>query len=249
MRVQLASDLHLEFDRNFKFRMNPANRDVLVLAGDIHLGDAAESFIARELKYSPVVYVAGNHEFYDGEIKDVRERLRKLASKYPDLHYLDQESVVLDDVTFIGGTLWSNFDNGNAVAMHHARVGMNDYNIVKYGECAWEPELAYDEHLDTLDAFEDAIRDRTTEKVVVVSHMAPHLNSLAGRYKESLLNPAYASDLSAFIDEMKPNLWVHGHIHVSRDYMVGSTRIRSNPRGYSGYEINEDFDAGLILEV
>jgi hypothetical protein len=31
-------------------------------------------------------------------------------------------------------------------------------------------------------------------------------------------------------------VWTHGHTHETFDYMVGTTRIVCNPRGYDGYE-------------
>ena len=51
------------------------------------------------------------------------------------------------------------------------------------------------------------------------------------------MNGAYSSDLSEFIlDHPQIQAWVHGHTHYNFDYMIGSTRILCNPRGYVGYE-------------
>ncbi len=249
MRIQVASDLHLEFEKNLKFRMNPANRDVLVLAGDVHLDDAAERFISRELRYSPVVYIAGNHEFYHGNKPEVMERLKDMAARYEDLYFLDGESVVIGDVTFVGGTLWTNFNGNDFHAKEACARGMNDYYIIGNGDRPWTPDDAYAEHVSTLAKFDAALKARYTDKVVVASHMAPHLRSLDGRYERATTNPSYASDLSSFIDQHQPNLWCHGHVHCSKDYFLGETNVVCNPRGYVGYEVNSAFEDDLIVEI
>ena len=135
------------------------------------------------------------------------------------------------------------------MAKEAARRGMSDYYVISNGDKPWHPDDAYLEHVDTRVKFAEAISMRTTDKVVVVSHMAPHFESLEGRYKGSDLDDAYASDLSDFIYEHQPQLWCHGHVHASKDYMVGNTNVVCNPRGYVGYEVNRMFEDDLIRVV
>ena len=64
------------------------------------------------------------------------------------------------------------------------------------------------------------------------------------------MNGAYSSDLSEFIlDRPQIKLWTHGHTHDPYDYMIGSTRIVCNPRGYIHYEEIADNFEFKLLEV
>jgi hypothetical protein len=74
--------------------------------------------------------------------------------------------------------------------------------------------------------------------VVVVGHHAPSKASTHPRYKnEYHMNGAYSTNLDDFIlDRRQIKLWTHGHTHEPFDYMIGTTRVVCNPRGYDGYE-------------
>ena len=81
MRIQFASDLHLEC-----LRGRPAGEtlvspqpdaDLLVLAGDIDNGVAGVRQFATWPV--PVLYVPGNHEAYEGVLDAVRAAIRQAA--------------------------------------------------------------------------------------------------------------------------------------------------------------------------
>lgn len=83
-----------------------------------------------------------------------------------------------------------------------------------------------------------------THPVIVVGHHAPStLSTHEWYYDDVLTNGAYSSDISELIlDNPRIKLWTHGHTHHPFDYMIGSTRIVCNPRGYVGFEQSaEDF--------
>ena len=101
----------------------------------------------------------------------------------------------------------------------------------------WSPEDSVEDHKKML----DYIRITTEDKVkqyVVVTHHAPTPISIAEWFKhDTLMNGAFASDLSEFImDRPQIKLWTHGHMHNPSDYMMGDTRVVCNPRGYIGHE-------------
>lgn len=95
-------------------------------------------------------------------------------------------------------------------------------------------------------------------RTVVVTHHAPHPDSVHPRFAGNLLNPAFASDLSALMGPA--DLWIHGHVHDSFDYQVNGTRVIANPRGYAlnrqsvqspeqlEWE-NPLFDPRLVIEI
>jgi Icc-related predicted phosphoesterase len=76
------------------------------------------------------------------------------------------------------------------------------------------------------------------EKFVVVGHHAPSKQSTHPKYQnDQLMNGGYSSDLSEFIlDHPQIKLWTHGHTHDPFDYMIGTTRVVCNPRGYAGWD-------------
>jgi hypothetical protein len=188
-----------------------------------------------------VIYVLGNHEFYRGAIvntyKKTKERL------VDNVHLLENESIVIDDVTFHGATLWSDFLDGNPMSYLHCEQAMNDYRLIRAGtgEQRFRPQSAHSLH----NISKVFLQENVKEGDIVVTHMAPSLLSIHERYKNDWstnINGSFASDLSELILDTKPEFWFHGHMHDSFDYMVGNTRILCNPRGYVGQDINQDFD-------
>ena len=113
MKIQIASDLHLEMRPNYEpdpiTEFRPVvDRDVLVLAGDIGTGVDAFEFIADEALISPVIYVPGNHEYYSHRSRDeIDDNWRALASVQPNLHFLVNEAVTIDGVRFWGAPWYS----------------------------------------------------------------------------------------------------------------------------------------------
>ena len=147
MKIAIASDVHLEFgDLILK---NEENADVLILSGDICVAaDFRESdrygilengksqryydFFSRcAFEFPKVIYVAGNHEHYNGDYAETFKILRNYLGHIPNLHILDKEHVVIDDVTFIGGTLWTDMNAQDPVTLAHIRGIMNDFRIIQ----------------------------------------------------------------------------------------------------------------------
>ena len=95
MKIQIASDLHLELRRNHEPELHDfypvEDRDLLVLAGDIGAYMNAWGFIEEELRRSPVIYVPGNHEYYSWQTREhIDAAWKHKAKQNPDLHYLDR---------------------------------------------------------------------------------------------------------------------------------------------------------------
>lgn len=292
MKIKIVSDLHLEFG---PISIENNGADVLILSGDIcvaHdlndrdnfnvMGEQRRSnnyhtFFAECCERFPhVIYVAGNHEHYHGDFALSIARLREKLSYLPNLYILDKEVKEIDDVTFVGGTLWTDMNNGDPHTLLAVKSMMNDFRCVEnsnhqvsykvYGTingvmdrsnvsfktrpAAFSPEDALADHKEMMTFVKSAIGDRQ-KKFVVVGHHAPSKQSTKPRYrKDVIMNGAYSSDLTEFIlDNPQIKLWTHGHTHDTFDYMVGSTRIVCNPRGYYGYEENSSFDPGILVEV
>lgn len=269
MKIHLCSDLHLECG----YQELPGG-EVLILAGDICESRALKKefhstrlldlkpgtykwydFFWHEcVKYDRVYYVMGNHEHYGGRFDRTADELKSVLPE--NIRLLDDECEEYGGVLFIGGTLWTDLNKGNPMDVHTARFGMNDYRAIKVHNTANDtyhrltPEITIKAHRNTKDYIRLMLNEKPQTPTVVITHHAPSTLSINERYSHDSLNSAYVSNLSELIlDHPNIRYWVHGHLHDAVDYMIGSTRILSNPRGYNGYEDTSDFDPNFNFEV
>ena len=236
MKINYVSDLHLEFG---PMEIEPNAGDVLVLAGDIDIKCQVDWINSIASKFNHVIYVLGNHEFFDGAIDNVYKETRE--SLVSNVHLLNDESIAIDDVTFHGATLWSDFLRGNPMSYLQCDKAMNDYRLIRAGagQHKFKPWLAHSLH----DISKMFLQKNVKKGDVVVTHMAPSFLSIHEKNKnDTNINGAFASDLSELILDTQPSLWFHGHMHNSFDYSIGDTRILCNPRGYVGKGMNSEFN-------
>mgnify|MGYP001421993651 FL=1 len=252
MRIWILSDLHLEY-APLSALLEIPNADVCVMAGDLCRGPAnGVRWLAENIGYAmPCVYVAGNHEFYRGSIVEGLEQGRQATQGFANVHFLENEAVIIGGVRFLGATLWTDccIAGHQQMAMMHARDRMNDYKAISLQKKPWKrfvPEAAARLHQQSREFLAAALADESLPTVVVTHHL-PHKNSIHARFDGDMLNAAYASNLSELIEAGQPALWIHGHTHDSCDYQIHQTRIVCNPRGY-GSE-NKFFDPRLVVTV
>lgn len=232
MRLLIMSDLHLDYPGGWRLPAHLPQHDVVVLAGDIHQSTVDAVRWADASFDRPVVMVAGNHDYWGGQV-DQRNFDGVVAAMGTRVHFLSRDSVVIDGVTFCGATLWTDYAlHGNPLgSMRLADRDMNDHRRIRRNGGRFDAKDALDQHRADLDALILSMTD-AMGPTVVVTHHAPHPQSLC--WDGDDMNPAYASDLTSVIDTCRPDLWIHGHVHASRDYVVGGTRIVCNPKGYGG---------------
>ena len=256
MKIAITSDLHLEFgDIVLK---NEESADVLILGGDIcvakNLTPKIKDFFQRvSFEFPETIYIMGNHEHYNGDYAKSGERMQDMfdSLNIRNIHLLDRSTLHLGDFTFIGGTLWTDFNRRDPITLHAAETMMNDYRGVKNTDdhASWKflPTHALKEHTDMVNYIKVVLDNRRANNnrdrnVVVVGHHAPSFQSIAEHYKhDKIMNGCFASDLSELmLDYPEIVLWTHGHMHDDFDYTIGSTRVVCNPRGYIGYESRAD---------
>lgn len=258
MKIALCSDLHLEFaDIILK---NDENADVLILGGDICLakelpyadskkGQRYRDFFSRcAFQFPHVIYIMGNHEHYNGTFQHSAEFIRAEVCKYDNFYFLDKESKEINDTVFIGGTLWTDMNKEDPITLWDIGRMMNDFRIVLNNArtvgssnipAKFLPDDAVIDHKSMLNYIDDTLKDVAPWKnVVVVGHHSPSKQSTKPQYEDDYhMNGGYSSNLDEFIiNRPQIKLWTHGHTHHKFDYMIGSTRIVCNPRGYEGYE-------------
>lgn len=285
--INIVSDLHDDLLHNGVRDLPPVDADVTVVAGDARAPGTLALHRIRELypdRGRPLVYVAGNHDFYsepndkavarEPQLRTTYEYQRENMPRVADelgIILLDDSAVLIDDIRFVGGTLWTDFSArpGHVMfgdAVRDAARQMNDYKCIKTGRGRGRDRLrpgqTIDAHKKTVRFIESVLAQPHDGETVVVTHHAPSLRSLNGydHAAETLalrdLDWCYASDLERLmIGDNAPALWVHGHIHGNRDYIVGKTRIVSNPRGYPMQWVpnapreNPHFDPAFTVEV
>jgi Icc-related predicted phosphoesterase len=247
MKLHILNDLHTEFG---EFDPPVTNADVVVLAGDIGVGMKGLHWAEDYFPDRPVLYVPGNHEFYHHDIALVDE----LKTQAPgNIHVLNDDSMVIDGVRFLGSTLWTDFalfgEADKFFAMRQARQQMTDFSIIQNKNRRFTPEDAIRLHTASRDWLAAMLAKPFDGKTVVVTHHAPSSRSVAPCYAGDLLTPAFASSLESMMDGGRVALWVHGHMHESYDYEIHGTRVICNPRGYAPSALNPEFRPDWIVEV
>lgn len=242
MRVQFASDLHLEYlNRRFPdyqrvLPIDPPLVDLLVLAGDIHVGT---HMVDRFGNWPyPVLYVPGNHEFYDTAIMPHVERIRQAAAN-TQMTVLFRDEVVRDGVRFLGCTLWTDYQlmgtGGRQLAsMFACEARIADHRkimgIQKTGQ-GFSAQQAFELHQQERAWLEEKLAEPFSGNTVVITHHAPSRGSVHPRFRGDPCNAAFVSDLDHLVE--KANVWIHGHVHDSFDYRVGKCRVLANPGSYA----------------
>jgi predicted phosphodiesterase len=283
MKIKLVSDLHLEFSDIMI--PNDADYDLLILSGDIMVAQdlhdhqdenvrtaaMLEMLGSRQLKsqrfrdflkrcsfqFPHVIYVAGNHEFYHGKFFASIDHLREECAKYPNVYFLENDVKVINDIVFMGATLWTDCNKHDPFTLHALADMMNDFRIIRNDDAGYrtlKPADIADRHRKTLQYFKTVMDGYPQEqKFVVVGHHTPsHLSCHPQYAHDYIMNGGYHSDLSEFIlDHPQIKLWTHGHTHHPFDYVLGSTRVVCNPRGYEsdGYTEDTGWNPNIVLEV
>ncbi|QTO20054.1 MULTISPECIES: metallophosphoesterase [Burkholderia] len=275
MKIRVLSDLHLE--SNLPDAIPHADADLVVLAGDIHnhaegLRWAAETFDPAV----PVIYVPGNHEYYDGEFGALETAMRDAAHSLDNLHYLNNGVYVDPGQRFrvLGTTLWADFslfgqdEASQAGAIEAALRVMLDFKGLI--QVTWPHDAALHEspgaperdfspadaialHRQSRTWLETRLATPFAGKTIVVTHHAPHRRSLAERYATDLASAGFVTDMAELV-RPPVDLWLHGHTHTSFDYVAdGGTRVVCNPRGYlhrrTGERENPAFAWDKVVEL
>jgi predicted phosphodiesterase len=269
MKIQVVSDLHLEFG---PIEIKNQGSDVLILSGDILVAAELTSSPERNKRFRGflkqvdgefpnIVYVAGNHEFYNGKVNRCIADIHGECARYNNIFFLENETVEINDVVFMGATLWTDCNKEDPLTLHALRDMMNDFFIIRNDNKIFDdirnqyprllPEDIVEFHKKTLEYFDIVLENSKDKRCVVVGHHAPSRASTHPRYvNDVLMNGGYSSELSEFIlDRPQIKLWTHGHTHESFDYMIGAARIICNPRGYHGHDVNRYFNPNKVIEI
>lgn len=253
MKLLVLSDLHVEFEAFQPDIEATKVADVVILAGDIHTGVQGMAWARQAFADKPIVYVAGNHEFYGQHWDKLLDKLRAHALIH-DINFLENDSVTIDGIRFLGTTLWTNFEffgqTTRSKMMRLAENGMNDFRLIEADPLAVKlvglagnvaktsitddrikprlsPTHTILRHRESLAWLQEQLGNRELgdlDKTVVVTHHYPSKRSTAVKWASDPLTAAFGSKLDVEL-LMQAQLWIHGHTHDSCDYRLGDSEL------------------------
>lgn len=253
MRCHYLSDLHLESET---FEQLLPKGDVLIIAGDlcharcldpertdkysINQRSRVMRFIDEARTSFPhVLFVAGNHEHYDGIFEETVPLLRR---HLPGVTVLDNETVELEGIRFFGSTLWTDFEGRSNAAMNKVRRRMGEYFFVKTrGASAshdaplrkFQPEDAIQAHNRAWATLLSEVKTGDGKSTIVITHHAPSKLGCNPQFSSNGLDGAYYSALDVQIAGLETvPIWIHGHTHIAKNYEIGRVEVRTNARGF-----------------
>lgn len=245
MKLHILSDLHIEFASYEPDRETVEEADVIVLAGDINNGLFGLLWANRHFEDKEVVYVAGNHEFYGDSWNLLLPDLRELA-KGQGIHFLEDDSVTIGGIRFLGCTLWTDFEllgkSRKSQCMRQSEAAINDFRRIEARplrkksqdfdftdelQSGWSTisnsrltaEHTLARHQASIAWLRGEIMKGDPNKTVVVTHHYPHINSCAPKWAKDPVSSIFGSNLPEEV-LLGAKLWVHGHTHDSSDYEV-----------------------------
>lgn len=256
--------MHTEFfnSTSHSLLITPPNEtDTIVLAGDIGCGFSGLTWARNMFQHHPIVYINGNHEYYDHDIGDLK--LMRDVANLLEINLLENTSVVINGVRFLGCTLWTSFNSWKESEYINALTHVNDYKRIKAidwwkidDNCLraaellsikpgrsqrFHPVIAYLLNMESIAWLDKTLSEPFDGKSVVVTHHSPsRLSFEKPNSNHGQVAPyAYVNKLDGFVGQHKEaiNLWCHGHIHHSSKYIIEGVPVRSNPRGYPLYQI------------
>lgn len=246
MKFRIVSDIHFEFINKLEVLKTvvpymPEDKDTtLLICGDICNQKDLEIVLKHFSKrFKNVVFICGNHDYWKSTIEKTLEFCHSVAKKFPNVYFLENECIQIEDCNIAGCTLWADFKlfGTQKSSGELAEYFINDYRNIRKNNGA--SRLIY---TDTWKRFEESkkfiesLKDK--ENLIIMTHHACSEKSVRIDYLTNSLSPAYVSNLEELIKEVKPKYWLHGHLHNTSKYQIGDTIVMSNPYGYYDYEEN-----------
>lgn len=253
MKIQYASDLHLEFHENNRWlRDNPLVPvgDILVLAGDIgYLGDEIYSrhpfWDWCSHNFEQTLIVPGNHELYKGfDINNLTEGWSEHIR--PNVICAYNKTIHFDKIDIIMSTLWAKIHPADAYFTEHS---VTDFRRIRNGVYRMSWDRFNEEHDRCVDFIKRSIEQRTSRKQVVVTHHVPSFELMSDEFKGSMINGAFTSDLNLLIESLPIDYWIYGHSHRNIDGEIGGTKIVTNQVGYVFAGEQHSFITNKYLEL
>lgn len=252
MKIQYASDLHLEFIDNrheLDYCKLEPKAEILLLSGDIlpfKMMNHLSRFIDYASKNFNVVYwIPGNHEYYGFDISKAPSPIFKEIRS--NVFLVNNQVITIEDVNIICSTMWTHISPENELVIpsrlndfhkitnNGKRLTVADYNKMH------ETDLAF---------IKDSIEKNKGKKTIIMTHHVPTFLNYPEHYRADALNQAFAAELHDFIESSGVNYWIYGHHHSNTpEFKIGNTTMLTNQMGYVRANENETFRLDAVLEI
>jgi Icc-related predicted phosphoesterase len=254
MRVQVMSDLHIDFPGAHGIPRLAQGAALVIVAGDTCQGLVrAIEALRRAFPNTEIATVAGNHEYYGfclpDELAAGRARAKELG-----VHLLENDTALFGHLRVIGATGWTDYEAfGERLrepGMRTAYDLMQDHKKIKWRRDPWmrfRPQEARALHLQSRAYIEATLAKPHSGETLILTHHPGTIEAIAPAFQRSLTSLAYFSELLPIVDRYQPRWWVSGHTHLSMNFQRGRTRMISNPCGYA--DENRYFDPLFTIEV
>jgi predicted phosphohydrolase len=252
MKLQYASDLHLEFQENKELlRTRPLKSagDILLLAGDIvpisQMHEHSDFFDYLSDHFELTYWLPGNHEYYHS---DISEKGGCLNEKVRDnIFLLNNTSILIRNVNLIFSTLWTKISSLNQFEI---QLLYPDFRVIRYGGRVLNIEQYNLMHDSCLSFLKKEFAEGKSGKTVVITHHMPTFLNYPEEFKGAVLNEAFAVELFDLIEASGPDYWIFGHHHTNKgDFSIGKTRLVTNQLGYVMYNEHKWFNEGKIIDI
>ena len=253
MKIQYASDLHLEFEDNTDYLLkNPlkVTGEILILAGDIHVIDS-DNYLENPFwdwaskNYKRVIIAFGNHEFYNGYDLSAMKDGFKLKIR-DNIYYYYNCVISMDNIDIIVSSLWSYIHDKNKMA---CEMGVNDFRKIRWGENILTAELFNEEHKRCLNFIQKSLNQSKAKTKIVVTHHVPSSLLIAKEFEGSHLNDAFIVDLTDYIIKSGVKFWIFGHSHRNINSVIGKTSCLCNQLGYVIADEHKTFNNEANIEL
>jgi len=252
MKFQYCSDLHVEFPENRKFlKKNPIKPlgEVLLLAGDILVFaemDKRKDFLQfLSDNFRQVYWVPGNHEYYQSNIQ---ERSGSFIEKVlPNVTLANNVCIEESGVKIIMSTLWSRIRDRNHGMIEY---NMNDFRVIRYNGWKLTAKIINEIHQECLEFVTEELAKNGTKKTIVLTHHIPTYLNYPERFRNDILNDAFAVELYDLIHSDGPDYWVYGHHHQKIEaFEIGKTSLLNNQLGYIQMGEHDGFIQDACFEL
>ena len=250
MKIQFASDLHLEMRANAAWiQSHPleVTGEVLVLAGDTaYLEEGVPDWFLNwaSASYQQVLMIPGNHEFYqffnietlhDGWMLPIR---RNVHCCYNCVIRLGE------DTDLIATTLWSRIAPENG---RYTQFGVTDFHRIRSGEENLTWPRFNEEHERCLAFLQQAVRESTARHIVVATHHVPTFRLIYPEFASKSYSGAFAVELAPYIAQSPIDYWIFGHSHYNIGVQIGKTQLVCDQLGYIHHGEHQDFAGNRIV--
>lgn len=256
MKIYYASDIHSEYFKYIDIPQVDFIPPVIVLAGDIGVAEQTLDFLealAASYPHTDIVWVAGNHEFYGVNIEAQLYEFRQFSAAHPRIHFLENETVELHGIRFLGCTLWTDFSVlgetiQQACLQNYQRLADFFYIHTRTGKFSAQDSVT--RFQESYAWLESQLIHCNPRKTVVITHFPPCREARHGEITEDILAAYFQANAKALIDRFQPHCWIYGHNHWSDQFYLGTTLLTSNQLGYTReLKVQERFDIQAYVDI